>query len=152
MKLSIFICLIFFFSSLQAQTTKPRLPIGNIRLSFLIFPPFSPLFTLEMSTFNNLTVQLETNFTNTHGVNLKYFTNQTMNGHFVFAGTAFIESGFLRKDKNVTFLPYAGYGYAYRFGKTNAWIFDSRLGIGQTTNADNNTIYPVLKIGTGRAF
>lgn len=144
--------LIGLFSKLQAQTNEPKLPVGNIRLSFLIFPPFTPLLTLEMRTFDKLTVQLETNFVNTHGVNLKYFINERMNGHFVFIGNAFIENDFLRKDKNITFLPYAGYGYAYRFGKSNAWTFDSRLGIGRTINADNNAIYPVLKAGIGLTF
>lgn len=152
MKLIILLCFTCLFTKLQAQPTEPKLPIGNVRLSFLIFPPFSPLLTLEMRTFDKITVQLETNFINTHGVNLKYFIDERMNGHFVFLGTAFLENDFLRKDKNITFLPYAGYGYAYRFGKTNAWTFDSRLGIGRTTNADNNAIYPVLKTGIGRTF
>jgi hypothetical protein len=64
----------------------------------------------------------------------------------------FIESDYLRKDKQITFLPYAGYGYAHRFGKSKAWIFDTRLGLGQTINADNNTILLVLKTGIGRTF
>ncbi len=152
MKIIIFLCLFSMSLRLQAQTNEPKLPVGNIRLSFLIFPPFSPLLTLEMRTFDKITIQLETNFINTHGINLKYFINERMNKHFVFVGTAFIENDFLRKDKNIAFLPYAGYGYAYRFGKSNAWTFDSRLGIGRTTNADNNAIYPVLKTGIGRTF
>jgi hypothetical protein len=152
MRKIIFLCLVCMFSKLQAQTNAPKLPIGNIRLSFLIFPPFSPLLTIEMRTYDKLTVQLEINFVNTHGVNLKYFINERMNGHFIFVGNAFIENDFLRKDKNITFLPYGGYGYAHRFGKSNAWTFDSRLGIGRTTNADNNAIYPVLKTGVGRTF
>lgn len=152
MKIIIFLCLFSMFSKLQAQTNEPKVPVGNIRLSFLIFPPFSPLLTLEMRTFDKITVQLETNFVNTHGVNLKYFINERMNKHFIFVGTAFIENDFLRKDKNITFLPYAGYGYAHRFGKSNNWTFDSRLGIGRTTNADKNAIYPVLKTGIGRTF
>ncbi len=152
MRIIISFCLFSIFSSIQAQTKEHKKPIGNIRLSFLIFPPFSPLLTLEMRTFNKLTIQLETNFVNTHGANLKYFTNQTMNKHFVFLGTALIENSFLRKDKNITFLPYAGYGYTYRFGKSNAWILDNRIGIGRTLNADNNATYPVLKTGIGRIF
>ncbi len=152
MKTLLFFCLFSITSALHAQTNEPKLPIGNIRLSFLIFPPFSPLLTFEMKTFDKLTAQLETNFINTHGVNLKYFINERMNGHFAFVGTAFLESDFLRKDKNITLLPYLGYGYAYRFGKTNAWTFDNRLGIGKTTNADNNTMYPVFKTGIGRTF
>ncbi len=152
MKIIIFLWLFSTLLKVQAQTNEPKLPVGNIRLSFLIFPPFSPLLTLETRTFDKVTVQLETNFINTHGVNLKYFINERMNKHFIFIGTAFIENDFLRKDKNISFLPYAGYGYAYRFGKSNAWTFDNRLGIGRTTNADNNAIYPVLKTGIGRTF
>lgn len=152
MRTIISLCLVCMFSKLQAQTNQPKLPIANVRLSFLIFPPFTPLLTLEMRTVDKLTVQLETNFVNTHGVNLKYFINERMNGHFVFVGNAFIENDFLREDRNITFLPYAGYGYAHRFGKSNDWTFDNRLGIGRTTNADNNGIYPVLKTGIGRTF
>jgi hypothetical protein len=152
MKIIFFLCLFFVVLKIQAQTNITKLPTANIRLSFLIFPPFTPLLTFEMRTLEKLTVQLETNFINTHGINLKYFIKERMNGHFIFVGSAFIESSFLRKDKNITFLPYAGYGYAYRFGKSNAWTFDSRLGIGATTNADKNTFLPVLKTGIGRTF
>jgi hypothetical protein len=106
MRTIILLCLFCNFLKLQAQTNEPKLPIGNIRLSFLIFPPFTPLLTLKMRTFDKLTVQLETNFINTHGINLKYFVNERMNGHFIFVGNAFIESDFLRYDKNITFLPY----------------------------------------------
>jgi hypothetical protein len=150
MKKPLFFCLLFAVLKVQGQTNVIKSPTANIRLSFLIFPPFTPLLTFEIRTFENLTVQLETNFINTHGVNLKYFVKERMNGHFIFVGSAFIESDFLRKDKSITFLPYAGYGYAYRFGKSNAWIFDSRLGFGATTNADKNSILPVLKTGIGR--
>ena len=145
-------CLFCMCSKIQAQTHINKLPVANVRLSFLIFPPITPLLTLEMRTFSNLTVQLETNFINTHGVNLKYFVKERMDGHFVFVGAAFIESDFLRKDNNITLLPYGGYGYAHRFGKSKEWVFDSRLGIGATTNADKNTILPVLKTGIGRIF
>jgi hypothetical protein len=152
MKIILLSCLLFSVLKVQAQTNETKLPTANIRLSFLIFPPFSPLLTFEMRTFEKLTVQLETNFINTHGINLKYFIKERMNRHFIFVGSAFVESDFLRKHKNITFLPYAGYGYAYRFGKSNAWAFDSRLGIGGTTNADKNIVLPVLKTGIGRTF
>jgi hypothetical protein len=145
MKIIFIFCWLFILNTIQAQTNEPKLPTGNIRLSCLIFPPFTPLLTIEMRTIKNVTVQLETNFINTHGINLKYFIK-------VFIGTAFIESTFLRKDKDITFLPYAGYGYAYRFGKLKAWTFDSRLGIGRTSNADKNAVYPVLKTGIGHLF
>ena len=152
MKAILTFCLLFVYVKVQSQTTEPKLPTINIRLSFLVFPPLSPLLTFEVRTIDKLTLQLETNFVNTHGVNLKYFTKERMNGNYLFIGTAFLESDFLRKDKNITFLPYAGYGYAYRFGKTNQWVFDSRLGIGRTLNADKNLILPVLKTGIGRTF
>lgn len=146
------LCLSVVIFPLKAQFPEPTLPTANLRLSFLIIPPFSPLLTFEMRTFPKITVQLETNFVNTHGVNIKYFTQERMNGHFIFAGTAFIQNDFLRKDLKTTFLPYAGYGYAHRFGDKNKWIFDNRFGIGATTNADKNGIYPVLKTGIGRTF
>ena len=152
MRAIIVFCLLCICPKVQSQTIEPKLPNVNIRLSFLVFPPFSPLLTFEVRTIDKLTVQLETNFVNTHGVNLKYFTKESMNGHYLFIGTAFLESDFLRKDKNITFLPYAGYGYAHRFGETNQWLFDSRLGIGRTLNADKNLILPVLKTGIGRVF
>jgi hypothetical protein len=152
MRKILFFCLLFVSSKIQGQANISKLPSVNIRLSFLVFPPITPLFTLEMRTFSKLTVQLETNFINTHGVNLKYFIKERMDGHFVFVGSAFIESDLLRKDKNIALLPYGGYGYAHRFGKSDAWVFDSRLGIGATTNADRNTVLPVLKTGIGRIF
>ena len=152
MKSIIIFCLLCICAKVKAQITDPKLPTVNVRLSFLVFPPLTPLLTVEVRTMGKLTVQLETNFVNTHGTNLKYFTRERMNGHYLFVGTAFIESDFLRKDKNITFLPYAGYGYAHRFGKTNQWLFDNRLGIGRTFNADKNLILPVLKTGIGRVF
>jgi hypothetical protein len=144
--------LLFSLLKVQAQTNATKLPTANIRLSFLIFPPFTPLLTFEIRTFEKLTVQLETNFISTHGINLKYFMKERMNGHFIFVGLAFIENNFLRKDKKITFLPYAGYGYAYRFGSKNQWTFDNRIGIGATTNADDNSIYPIIKTGIGHVF
>ena len=149
MRASLIFCLLLMCAKVQSQTNQPNL---NIRLSFLVFPPISPLLTFEVRTIEKLTLQLETNFVNTHGVNLKYFTKERMNEHYLFVGTAFLESNFLRKDNNLTFLPYAGYGYAHRFGNTKQWVFDSRLGIGKTLNADKNLILPVLKTGIGKTF
>ena len=135
----------------KAQSYEPKIPTGNIRLSFLLFP-FSPLLTLEMRTVGNLTVQLETNFVHTHGVNLKYYLQERMNAHYVFVGTAFVENRLLREDLQSTILPYAGYGYAYRFGNREHWTWDSRFGIGATINADRNFVYPIIKTGVGRTF
>ncbi|KOY84485.1 hypothetical protein AD998_21065 [bacterium 336/3] len=145
--LFLIIC-VFVFYMTKGQT-KP--PSANIRLSFLIFP-FTPLLTVEVKTIGNLTLQFESNFVNTHGVNLKYFLKNRMDGHYVFTGVALIENKLLRKDEQITFLPYAGYGYAYRFGNRKHCIFDNRIGIGSTTNADNNSIYPVIKTGVGYTF
>ena len=152
MKAILTFCLFLICVKVQAQTTEPKPPNVNIRLSLLVFPPISPLLTFEVRTIGKITLQLETNFVNTHGVNLKYFTKESMNGHYLFVGMAFLEGDFLRKDKNTTLLPYTGYGYAYRFGNNSAWTFDSRLGIGSTLNADKNLILPVLKTGIGRTF
>ncbi len=149
------VVLMFGFSNVLAQQpTKINTNANNanIRLSFLLFP-FTPLLTLETRTFGNVTLQLETNFVNTHGFNLKYFIKERMDGNYVFFGTAFVKSEFLRKDLKITALPYIGYGYAYRFGKTKTWTFDNRIGIGTTTNADNNNgIYPIIKTGIGKVF
>jgi hypothetical protein len=152
MKKVVVICLFLFVSKNFSQVMEQKLPTANIRLSFLVFPPFSPLLTLEMRTFGNLTVQLETNFVNTHGLNLKYFVIERMNKDYIFIGTAFVENEYFRKDLKSTILPYIGYGYSHRFGKNNDWIFDSRIGIGRTINADKNTILPVIKTGIGKTF
>lgn len=143
--------LIFCIFRCFSQTAEPHIPIANIRLSFLLFP-FTPLLTAEVRTIGHLTLQFESNFTNTHGANLKYFINERMQEHYIFTGLAIVENKLLRKDKEKTFLPYAGYGYAYRFGERKRWTFDNRIGIGSTTNADNNGVYPIIKTGIGRIF
>ena len=152
MKKLIFISLFFVIIETYSQTIEPKTLFFNVRLSLLVFPPITPLLTLEVKTFNNLSLQLETNFVNVHGINLKYYVNKFMSEHYVFVGSAFLESDYLRKDEKITFLPYAGYGYSHRFGKDKVWIFDSRLGFGQTINAGKNLILPVLKTGIGRTF
>jgi hypothetical protein len=151
MKKAILCCLFLHPFIVKAQTIEPKISNANIRLSFLLFP-FSPLLTVEARTLSSITLQVETNFVNTHGVNLKYFLKDRMDGHYLFVGTAFVENTLLRRDRKAAVLPYTGYGYAYRFGKAKTWTFDSRLGIGTTTNVDNNGIYPVIKTGIGRTF
>jgi hypothetical protein len=152
MKQIIILCLLLTSIISRGQNVEPKTPTLNIRVSFLVFPSFSPLLSLEIRTLENTTVQLESNFLDTHGVNLKCFFKERMKKHYCFIGNAFIESDYLRKDKTTTFLPYVGYGYAYRLGKSEAWIFDSRIGIGRTLNADKNTLLPVVKTGIGRTF
>jgi hypothetical protein len=152
MKLILLLCLILLIYNSQAQTNDYKLPIANIRLSLLVFPPASPLLTFELSTFKNWTIQLETNFVNTHGANLKYFLKNSMDKDYVFIGMALLENKQLRADKKIIFLPYAGYGYAYRFGNKKKWTFDNRIGIGPTTNADKNAVYPIIKTGIGYIF
>lgn len=139
------------FQNCFAQTEKEINPTANVRLSFLFFP-FTPLLTIEVRTLANVTLQFETNFVNTHGANLKYFIKNRMDEHYIFSGIALVENKLLRKDQQITFLPYAGYGYAYRLGNKKLWTFDNRIGIGVTTNADRNSIYPVIKSGIGRIF
>lgn len=75
-----------------------------------------------------------------------------MNKTYVFTGMAFVEDNLLREDGGETRLPYAGIGVANRFGKKKAFVFDGRIGIGPTLNADNNAVYPVIKLGIGRIF
>jgi hypothetical protein len=77
---------------------------------------------------------------------------KSMDGPYVFTGIALLNNQLLRQDKQVTYLPYAGYGYACRFGNQKMWVFDNRIGIGATTNADKNAVYLVIKTGIGRIF
>jgi hypothetical protein len=145
-KTLIFFVLLAATVSVKAQN---REPLMNIRLSFLLFP-FSPLLTLEVRTIGNLTLQGETNFSNTHGVNIKYYTAKCMEKSYFFVGSAFVSDATLRVDKKPTTLLYSGYGYAHIF--KNNWTFDSRIGIGPTLNADKNSVYPVIKLGAGKRF
>jgi hypothetical protein len=138
----------FISTSIFSQNAPPKF---NVRLSVLV-APFTPLLTMETAIVGDLTLQVETNFVNTHGLNLKYFLKNRMEKSYVFVGNAWVVSDFLRKDKQPTLLPYIGYGYAHRWGNKNQWTFDSRIGFGRTLNADNNAIYPVLKTGIGRVF
>lgn len=149
--LFLILCLSFCLNQCYSQINQERIPNANIRLSFILFP-FTPLVSVEFRTIGNLTLQIESNFVNTHGANLKYFVSKRMDEHYIFTGMALVKNGLLREDKEITFLPYMGYGYAHRFGNKKYWIFDSRIGIGATTNADSNGIYPIIKTGIGRTF
>ncbi len=151
MRLTFLLLGLLCFQNGFSQTDKAIRPTANVRVSFLLFP-FTPLLTVEVQTIGNLTLQLETNFVYIHGVNLKYFIKDRMDGHYIFTGVALVQNKLLREDKKTTFLPYAGYGYAHRFGNKKQWTFDNRVGIGATTNADKNAVYPVLKTGVGRTF
>lgn len=148
-----FILGFFIFCSIQgySQSSKNKFPNANIRLSFLLYP-FTPLLSFEVKTIEKLTLQLESNFVNTHGPNLKYYLSSRMEGQYLFTGLALVENKLLRADNKITFLPYIGYGYAQQIGNKKRWTFDNRIGIGATTNADNNGIYPILKTGFGRKF
>jgi len=120
----------------------------NIRASFLLYPS-SPLLTIEFKTIDKLSIQLESNFNNTHGLNLKYFKNSLMSKDYYFVGLAFVKNNRLREDENTVYLPYMGYGYASRFGSKDQWLFDNRIGIGPSLNADQNIIAPIVKTGIG---
>jgi len=134
----------------QAQNAETNSTV-NIRGSFLLFP-FTPLITLEFRTVENLTIQIESDFRDTHGVNLKYYLKERMQGGYLFIGNALLQSELLREDSQTVYLPYVGYGYALPFGKTEKWIWDIRFGLGSTTNADTNGVYPVIKTGVGIVF
>ena len=75
-----------------------------------------------------------------------------MDGDYLFSGLALVENDLLRTDEMTVYLPYVGYGYAHRFGRTNGWVFDSRIGVGPTLNADANAVYPIMKTGIGKIF
>jgi hypothetical protein len=132
------------------QIVNNKLPLINIRASFLLVPNITPLLTVETGIRKNITLQLETNFKNTHGANLKYYPKKRMSKDYIFLGNAILKSSYLRSDNKLTLLPYLGYGYAYRFGKLKNGVLDARLGLGHTLNAMNNIILPVIKIGVGR--
>jgi hypothetical protein len=102
MRLIVFIFCLYWFQKGFSQTEKVIHPTANVRLSLLLFP-FTPLLTVEVRTFGNLTIQLESNFVNTHGANLKYFINDRMDGNYVFVGVALVENKLLREDKKTTF-------------------------------------------------
>jgi hypothetical protein len=133
-----------------AQAQPPlSVPVVSVRLSLLVLPA-TPLLTVELRAVGNLTVQGETNFVHTHGVNLKYYPNGPFERGYWFVGSAWVQNRFLRADGGSAVLPYAGWGYAHRFGRT--WQADGRLGFGPTLNADRNSVYPVLKLGVGKRF
>jgi hypothetical protein len=138
----------FYFGSIAAPA-QSVVPLINVRLSFLLFP-FSPLLTVECRTVGRLTIQGETNFVHTHGLNLKYYLNSPMERGYVFVGSAFVKNQLLRQDGGTTTLPYAGWGYAHILDKN--WVIDGRIGLGPTLNADRNGVYPVIKIGAGKRF
>ena len=120
-----------------------------MRLSLLVVPA-TPLLTLEVRTFGRFTLQGETNFTHTHGLNARYYLHQPMQGGFVFIGSAWVQNVLLRQDHGTTTLPYAGGGYAWGLG--TRWTADARAGLGPALNADQRRVYPVVKIGAGRKF
>lgn len=141
-----------FHCSSWAQEKTQRKEIGNVRVSALLFPAPTLLLTAEFSIARKFTLQLESNFVHTSGANFKYFLRASMQRSYVFTGIAFVENRLLRKDEKITFLPYIGWGYAHRWGRNKRWTFDTRIGLGSTTNADLNAIYPILKTGIGRIF
>ena len=98
---------LFFFLSIQpgfGQENTIDNPTINLRVSILLFPT-TPLLTLEVRTFGKLTLQFESNFDHTHGINAKYFLEKRMDGSYLFVGSAFVENRLLRTDLKSTFLP-----------------------------------------------
>ncbi len=145
--LSIVIITILF----SIPQTKANPNSVNLRLSFLLFP-FTPLLSIESRISGSFTLQFESNFTDTHGFNFKWFLNKRMQEDYLFIGTAVVSNTLLRDDGTYTFLPYAGYGFAKRFGESKNWTWDSRAGLGGTLNSENNSLYPIIKTGVGRVF
>ncbi|MCZ8354711.1 MAG: hypothetical protein O9340_08250 [Cyclobacteriaceae bacterium] len=151
MKAFIAILLTLLFHLSFAQTNEVLSARGNVRVSFLLYP-FTPLVTVEARVFHKVTLQLESNFSTTHGINIKFFQSNDLKKYYFFTGLAFVENKLLREDLQNTLLPYAGVGFAKRFGKSKQWTFDNRFGIGRTIQADENGFYPVIKSGVGRVF
>ena len=134
---------------LSASYAQPASPVINIRLGALLVP-FTPLLSIESRLFGSLTVQGETNLVHTHGLNLKYYLKSPLEKGYVFIGSAFVQNRLLRQDGRSTTLPYMGWGYAHIFGQN--WVFDGRIGVGSTINADQNGVYPIIKAGVGKRF
>ena len=145
--LTIILCLVFH-SQLASQIPHAT---ANIRVSFLLIP-FTPLVTVETKIVNRITFQLESDFRTTHGINIKWFTQNRMDGGYVFSGMAFVKNKNLRADNQFALLPYAGYGIAKRINPKKAWIWDTRFGLGPILNADQFAVYPVIKSGFGKVF
>lgn len=132
----------------RAQSAPPPPARLSLRLTLLL--PFTPLLTAEVRVLGPLTLQGETNFQRIHGLNVRYYLRQPLQGGFVFVGSAFVRDAALRADGRTALLPYGGYGYAWPVGPR--WTADARAGLGPTLNADKLRIYPVVKIGFGRKF
>ncbi len=133
----------------QAPNHPPR-PVLSVRLSVLL-APFTPLLTVETRTLGPLTLQAETNFAHTHGLNVKWFLGgEPLRGDYLLLGSAWVRNRLLRADNRPTVLPYAGYGYAWAVGSRG--VFDARAGLGPALNADAVRVYPVIKVGAGLKF
>ncbi len=133
----------------RGQLADSLPPAVSVRLSCLLVP-FTPLLTVEVNVLGPLTLQGETNFGHTHGLNLKWYRRAVMQGGYGFAGVAWVRHPLLRADNRTTWLPYAGGRYAWAFGRH--WAIDARAGLGPALNADLLRFYPVMKLGAGRTF
>ncbi len=133
----------------RGQLSDAPPPAVSVRLSCLLVP-FTPLLTVEVKAVGPLTLQGETNFGHTHGLNLKWYRWAVMQGGYGFVGAAWVRHSLLRADNRTTWLPYVGGGYAWAFGRH--WAIDARAGLGPAVNADLLRLYPVVKVGAGRRF
>lgn len=124
--------------------TQPR---WSIRASILLFP-FSPLLTTECRLGNQLALQCESNFSSTHGVNLKLFSTRCFDSPYVFIGHAWVEDKRLRED-GYSQLTYVGAGTAKIFSRN--WHVDARFGLGPIW-LDKIQIAAVAKVGIGRVI
>jgi len=112
--------------------------------------PSTLLLTVEAAVYKSFSFQLETNFTNTHGVNIKYWVKTPLNNAYLFAGNAWVINRELREDLRFAYLTYTGVGYAHRWRRN--WVLDSRFGLGPLWNSDSRGVFPVIKIGVGKSW
>ena len=140
----------FLLAVSPARGQQPaREPLVSVRASVLLFP-VTPLLTLEVKALGPLTLQGETNFGRTHGLNARWYLRPPLRGGYVFVGSAWVRHNRLRQDGRPTVLPYAGCGHAWPLGAR--WTLDARAGLGPALNADVRRVYPVVKVGAGRIF
>lgn len=128
---------------------QPTREVFSLRATWLAFPS-QVVLTAEVSVFNKVGVQVETNFRNTHGINLKYYLVEDFSMTYVFLGSGLLQDERLREGDKSALLTYAGFGYSQRWRR---WIADSRIGLGPIWRFEQDPlVVPVLKVGFGCVF
>lgn len=148
MKRLTLILTIVFHLSFESHGQPPR-EVFSLRATWLAFPS-QIVLTAEVSVFNQVGLQFETNFRNTHGMNLKYYLMENFSMTYVFVGSGLLQDQRLREGNKSALLTYAGFGYSHRWHR---WIADSRIGLGPIWRFEQDPlVVPVLKVGIGRVF